>query len=111
MWRLILLIPIAKHQPTGRLVGPLQVARGVACDCLCLECGSPLIAKQGPVVSWHFSHTGNRYRRDRFLWRRFDPQGSKGSTAVIPRPMDETAETHSGTTAFSGLRMHNRNSA
>ena len=54
-----MLIPIAKHRPTGRLVGPLQVARGVACDCLCLECGLPLIAKQGPVVSWHFSHTGN----------------------------------------------------
>ena len=53
----MLLIPVAKHRPTGKLVGPREVVRGAAC--VCLECDAPLIARQGPAVSWHFAHAAD----------------------------------------------------
>lgn len=33
-----------------------EVARGLACNCTCLECGSPVIARQGDVREWSFAH-------------------------------------------------------
>jgi Competence protein CoiA-like family len=33
-----------------------EVARGMACNCACLECGSPVIARQGDVREWSFAH-------------------------------------------------------
>jgi hypothetical protein len=33
-----------------------EVARGLACDCTCLECGHRLVARQGPVREWSFAH-------------------------------------------------------
>ena len=40
----------------GQLVDVKQVSRGLACACICLGCGGPLVAKQGPKVVWHFAH-------------------------------------------------------
>lgn len=36
-----------------------QVPRGLACNCTCRGCGTPLIAKQGEVRSWSFAHKAN----------------------------------------------------
>jgi len=29
---------------------------GMACDCTCIGCGEPLVARQGDVMTWHFAH-------------------------------------------------------
>lgn len=34
-----------------------EVKRGLACDCICPVCKRPVIAKQGDIKGWHFSHT------------------------------------------------------
>ena len=36
-----------------------QVARGLACDCVCQDCGRPLVARQGERRPWHFAHTAD----------------------------------------------------
>jgi len=41
-----------------RLIG--EVAQGAACGCFCRACGSPLVAKQGDVLSWHFAHVARQ---------------------------------------------------
>lgn len=33
-----------------------EVSSGLSCGCVCLECGEPLVAKKGPVLSHHFAH-------------------------------------------------------
>jgi hypothetical protein len=40
----------------GRIVHVSTVARGRACGCVCTSCGRPLIARQGPELTWHFAH-------------------------------------------------------
>ena len=50
-----LLIPFAVAADKT-LVGADEVPRGRACGCTCLECGQPLIAKQGKVIQPHFAH-------------------------------------------------------
>lgn len=41
-----------------RLIG--EVAQGAACGCFCRACGSPLVAKQGEVLTWHFAHVARQ---------------------------------------------------
>lgn len=41
----------------GVMVAVDEVARGLACECSCPACGSPLIAKQGEIKTWHFAHS------------------------------------------------------
>jgi len=40
----------------GRVVHVSAVTRGRACGCVCTSCGRPLIARQGPELTWHFAH-------------------------------------------------------
>ena len=40
----------------GRLVGTDKVERGLACGCICPECGASLEARKGNVVTHHFAH-------------------------------------------------------
>jgi len=40
----------------GRLVDVHSVLQGLACDCVCAGCGDRLLAKQGQVRAWYFSH-------------------------------------------------------
>lgn len=40
----------------GRLVGTDEVDRGLACECICPECGAALEAHKGNVVTHHFAH-------------------------------------------------------
>ncbi len=40
----------------GTVVHVSEVASGLACECYCLDCGEPLIAKKGAVLAHHFAH-------------------------------------------------------
>jgi len=42
----------------GRIVHVDDVPRGMACKCMCSECGAPLEARQGNINQWHFAHYG-----------------------------------------------------
>lgn len=33
-----------------------EAVNGRACDCICVECGDPVVARQGPIRDWHFAH-------------------------------------------------------
>lgn len=39
-----------------QLVHIKDAKNGLACECCCIECNAPLVAKQGAVVEWHFAH-------------------------------------------------------
>ncbi|WP_039912988.1 competence protein CoiA family protein [Cellvibrio mixtus] len=41
---------------SGRMRHIEMAERGKKCDCVCPDCGSPLIAKKGDQVVWHFAH-------------------------------------------------------
>lgn len=40
----------------GELVGIMEVARGLACGCVCARCHTPLVAKKGKKRVQHFAH-------------------------------------------------------
>lgn len=42
----------------GRMFAPEEVPSGLACNCTCVGCGSPLVAKKGEKKRWHFAHHG-----------------------------------------------------
>lgn len=41
---------------TGMMIGINEVANGLECGCVCPACRAPLIARQGSIRRWHFSH-------------------------------------------------------
>ncbi len=43
-----------------RFIG--DVERGSACQCVCLVCGSPLVAKKADELAWHFAHVAGQER-------------------------------------------------
>lgn len=47
---------IAQHKATNEFVDVHSVPGGRHCNCICPSCKQPLIAKQGQVNDWHFSH-------------------------------------------------------
>jgi hypothetical protein len=44
----------------NQLVHVREVDRGLACQCRCVVCNEPLIARQGEVRHHHFAHVSNR---------------------------------------------------
>ncbi|GAA0695345.1 hypothetical protein GCM10009104_23810 [Marinobacterium maritimum] len=48
--------PIGIDANTGEIRLIDDVESGLKCNCVCPECGSPLIAKKGPIKADHFSH-------------------------------------------------------
>lgn len=50
------LIPFGLDTETNQLVDVGSVKRGVACDCICPSCKTPLIARHGDKKAWHFAH-------------------------------------------------------
>lgn len=34
-----------------------EVKHGLACDCVCVQCGQPLVARKGRIRQHHFAHT------------------------------------------------------
>jgi hypothetical protein len=43
----------------GELVHVAEAERGLACDCTCLTCGRPLVARKGDVLSHFFAHAAD----------------------------------------------------
>jgi len=48
---------IARLKVANSIVGIDQVAKGQQCNCICLSCRAPLIAKKGESNEWHFAHS------------------------------------------------------
>ena len=55
MERKSLLQSFAKDKE-GRIRAVDEVARGLACQCVCSVCGESVIARQGEIRGWHFAH-------------------------------------------------------
>ena len=49
-------IPFGYHSESDRFVDVHTVERGLACDCVCPSCKTPLMAKMGNEKVWHFAH-------------------------------------------------------
>lgn len=49
-------MPYARRRTTGALTPIAAAERGQRCDCVCLGCNRPVIAKQGRINAWHFAH-------------------------------------------------------
>ncbi|MBK4738896.1 competence protein CoiA family protein [Noviherbaspirillum pedocola] len=49
-------IRFALHLPTQRMVSPAEVKKGLTCDCVCVACGSRLVARKGEIRIAHFAH-------------------------------------------------------
>ncbi len=45
----------------GRIRSVDEVTRGLACECVCPNCGDAVIARQGEVREWHFAHAGDSH--------------------------------------------------
>lgn len=45
-----------KHR-NGKLVHINEAERGKQCNCVCPDCETSLIARQGDVTAWHFAHS------------------------------------------------------
>lgn len=41
-----------------------QVPSGLACQCTCLVCNGPLVARKGQINEWHFAHAGGQTHVD-----------------------------------------------
>lgn len=50
------LLPFSRHKPTGSIVGVDEVERGAACECVCIFCDMPMVAKKGDHKTHHFAH-------------------------------------------------------
>lgn len=49
-------IPFGWHPSSQRMVTVTEVAKGRACECICVACGVRLQARQGAIRVWHFAH-------------------------------------------------------
>jgi hypothetical protein len=54
----------AALDPAGAIKFATEVPRGSACGCFCPVCSSPLVAKQGEKLEWHFAHEAGQERPD-----------------------------------------------
>jgi hypothetical protein len=49
-------IPFGLRTTDDRMVDPTEVENGAQCGCVCPECRTSLVAKQGDIMEWHFAH-------------------------------------------------------
>ena len=47
-------IPFGFDTVSNKIVDIASVENGLSCNCVCLICGTSLIAKQGKNQKWHF---------------------------------------------------------
>ncbi len=52
-------IPFAIRKSDHKFVEVSDVERGQQCGCICPSCNQSVIARQGNVNVWHFSHDQN----------------------------------------------------
>jgi hypothetical protein len=52
-------IPFGLRVSDGRMVGVLEVSRGLTCGCVCAECRKPLVAAKGLSRVAYFRHDGS----------------------------------------------------
>ena len=52
----------AAADAAGAIRFATEVPRGSACGCFCPVCSSPLVAKQGERLEWHFAHEAGQER-------------------------------------------------
>lgn len=50
-------IPFGLQRESGLFLDITEVSRGIDCNCICPACKTDLLAKQGEVKLWHFSHS------------------------------------------------------
>lgn len=50
------LVPFALENSSQQFVSVQDVPRGLACNCTCPSCKTPLEARQGTEKAWHFAH-------------------------------------------------------
>jgi hypothetical protein len=50
-------IPFGFDTDSNKIVDIASVENGLSCNCICLICGTSLIARQGQNKKWHFSHS------------------------------------------------------
>lgn len=50
-------IPLGFDTDSNKIVDIASVENGLSCNCICLICGTSLIARQGQNKKWHFSHS------------------------------------------------------
>ena len=43
----------------GKIRNIRNVENGLNCGCVCMQCKQPLVANQGEIKRWHFSHNAN----------------------------------------------------
>ena len=46
--------------PNGQLITIKTALRGLACNCTCICCGEPVVARKGLIREHHFSHHSNK---------------------------------------------------
>lgn len=49
-------IAYGKHNESGEILHISAASRGLACACVCVGCGAPLVARKGPQLGPHFAH-------------------------------------------------------
>lgn len=83
---------------SDRLVFVSEVPRGLACQCRCVACNEPLIARQGTVREHHFAHASGREPCDvshESLLHRYAKQVILEAGGLMV-PMDSTVAEHLG---------------
>lgn len=84
--------------PTGRFVFVSEVPRGLACQCRCVVCAEPLIARQGAVREHHFAHASGREPCDvshESLLHRYAKQVIQEAGGLVV-PLDSVVIEHLG---------------
>lgn len=70
--------------PTSQAMRHIKtVARGQACGCVCPDCGTPMVAKQGKQIAWHFAHAVS-----------MDCQGESALHRAAKQVLEQAARCH-----------------
>ena len=55
----MLTLKLARFRPTNEIIHVDIASNGLSCNCVCVECGEALEARQGNERAWHFKHHKN----------------------------------------------------
>lgn len=87
----------AVHRTSGLVMHVDDVPNGKRCECICKNCGDPLLAKnKGKIIGHHFSHTTkeeSRYCRMTQLHMAMQVYFSTRSAITLPQNSDSVLGT------------------